>query len=123
MIGQLDGDEKIPAVNANVAAAAVREFVSRQIDQDTQPAGFRDAEFLFSEAVRLPEIVGGLPSFAPHLVDEGHSGYSEDEIAGMAADQDNGFYWPARNRVIAWLLGRYFPKPRGCSISDVAPVT
>lgn len=54
-------------------------------------------------------MVDEFPTFAPGLLDSGHSGYSEDEIASMKRDQSNGFYWPARNEMIAWLLHRFFP--------------
>ena len=88
--------------------SSVEEFVRRQLPPDAQPEGFSDAVSLFSATARRPEIVEGFPSFAPHLVAGGHSGYSQQEIANLASDQANGFYWPARNRVIAWLLDRYF---------------
>lgn len=73
---------------------------------------YDDAIDLFSRISRSPELVGGFPSFAPHLLGGDHTGYSEIEIAAMEKDQASGFYWPARNEMIAWLLHRYFSQAR-----------
>ncbi|MBS0546242.1 MAG: class I SAM-dependent methyltransferase [Proteobacteria bacterium] len=89
-------------------ASAIEEFVRRQIAPSTSTHRFDDAVALFSGAARQPSLVGDFPSFAPHLLDTGHTGYSEAEIASMKRDQANGFYWPARNDMIGWLLQRYF---------------
>ncbi len=89
-------------------AFATEEFVRRQIAPAASPHRFEDAVALFSGAVRAPSLVDEFPSFAPHLLDSGHTGYSEAEIASMKRDQTSGFYWPARNDMIGWLLQRYF---------------
>jgi SAM-dependent methyltransferase len=93
-------------------ALTTEEFIRRQIAPAAAPARYDDAVALFSNAQRMPSMVEEFPTFAPELLDEGHSGYSEEEIASMKRDQTSGFYWPARNDMIAWLLRRHFPDAR-----------
>jgi ubiquinone/menaquinone biosynthesis C-methylase UbiE len=90
----------------------VDDIVGAQLSSAANASRFADAVELFSHAREAPKLVEGYPSFAPHLLGDGHTGYSEAEIASMERDQANGFYWPARNRTIGWLLARYFPHAR-----------
>lgn len=99
-------------VDVDQLAFETEELVRRQIDLSASPRRYEDAVALFSGAASLPALVDEFPTFAPHLLDSGHSGYSEAEIASMKRDQTSGFYWPARNDMIAWLLQRYFPNAK-----------
>ena len=47
--------------------------------------------------------------FCPEHLEDNPSGFSLDEIQLMEHQQQNSFYWIARNRTIAWLVQRYFP--------------
>jgi ubiquinone/menaquinone biosynthesis C-methylase UbiE len=94
------------------ATLPVEEIVRAQLSLQSDTTRFSDAVDLLAQAARPSKLVDGFPSFAPHLLGEGHTGYSETEIASMERDQSSGFYWPARNQTIAWLLARYFPKAR-----------
>ncbi|MEI6202636.1 MAG: class I SAM-dependent methyltransferase, partial [Enhydrobacter sp.] len=96
----------------NHLVSTIEEFVRRQIAPWAASARHDDAVALFSNALRTPSMVEEFPTFAPELLDEGHTGYSEEENASMKRDQTSGFYWPARNDMIAWLLRRHFPNAR-----------
>ncbi len=91
---------------------AIEDLVGQQIAPSAPSGRYDDAIELFSNALRAPSMVDEFPTFAPALLTEGHSGYSEEEIASMKRDQSSGFYWPARNDMIAWLLRRHFPNAR-----------
>lgn len=91
------------------STSQVQDIVREQLSPEQSPPRFADAVALFSEAARLPQLVDGYPSFAPHLLGDGHTGYTESEIAAMERAQASSFYWLGRNNMIAWLLQRYFP--------------
>ena len=91
------------------STSQIQDIVREQLSPEQSSPRFADAVALFSGAARLPQLVDGYPSFAPHLLGEGHTGYTEAEIAAMERAQANSFYWLGRNNMIAWLLQHYFP--------------
>ncbi len=97
---------------ASQSTSLVEHIVRVQLLPQQNSPRYADAVALFAGAARLPKLVDKYPSFAPHLLGEGHTGYSEAEIASMERDQAGSFYWFARNNTIGWLLQRYFPDAR-----------
>ncbi len=51
---------------------------------------------------------GEIPVFAPGLAEE-PGGYDPSAFAALAEIEDRNFWFRARNRLIAWALGAYFP--------------
>jgi len=94
------------------ATPSIEQIFRAQIAPTSDPRRFADAADLFSKASRMPAIVNGIPSFAPHLVDDARTGFSQIEIEEMEDSQRGSFYWKARNNTIAFLLSRYFPDCR-----------
>lgn len=63
-----------------------------------------------------PEAVGGFPAFAPELA-RGGAGYDPEHYDRLFALEASHFWFRARNRLIQWALGRYFPGARSfCEI-------
>lgn len=55
-----------------------------------------------------PQVMAGFPAFAPELARAG-SGYDPAHFAELAELESRNFWFRARNRLIAWALGRFFP--------------
>ena len=58
-----------------------------------------------------PPRIGGFPAFAPELA-QGASGYDPAHFAELARLEAGNFWFRARNRLLAWVLQRYFPGAR-----------
>jgi SAM-dependent methyltransferase len=58
-----------------------------------------------------PPRIGGFPAFAPELA-QGASGYDPAQFAELARLEAGNFWFRARNRLIAWAIGRYFSGAR-----------
>jgi SAM-dependent methyltransferase len=58
-----------------------------------------------------PPRIGGFPAFAPDLA-QGASGYDPAHFAELAQLEAGNFWFRARNRLITWAIGRYFPGAR-----------
>ena len=58
-----------------------------------------------------PPLIGGYPAFAPELA-PGASGYDPAHFAELARLEAGNFWFRARNRLIAWAIGRYFSGAR-----------
>jgi SAM-dependent methyltransferase len=56
-------------------------------------------------------MLAGFPAFAPELAQAG-SGYDASNFAELAELESRNFWFVARNRLITWALGRYFPGAR-----------
>lgn len=58
-----------------------------------------------------PATRDGFPVFAPHLADH-NSLFDTKSFSGLAAAEESSFWFPPRNRLIAWALGKYSPEAR-----------
>ncbi|HKA42651.1 MAG TPA: class I SAM-dependent methyltransferase [Burkholderiales bacterium] len=58
-----------------------------------------------------PPRIAGFPAFAPELA-HGTDGYDPAFYAEFARVEAGNFWFRARNRLIVWALGRYFPEAR-----------
>ena len=58
-----------------------------------------------------PAARDGFPVFAPHLADH-NSLFDAKSFGGLAAAEESSFWFPPRNRLIAWALKKYFPEAR-----------
>jgi SAM-dependent methyltransferase len=56
-------------------------------------------------------MIDGFRSFAPALASE-NEGFREEYFAELAALEPSSFWFRARNELILWALGRYFPEAR-----------
>ena len=83
------------------------ELVTHQVSAHDAPARYADALDLFNSASQRAELVERYPSFAPYFLDHAYSGFSATEMQVMEENQ-NSFYWVARNRMISWLIQKYF---------------
>jgi SAM-dependent methyltransferase len=73
----------------------------------------------------VPPERDGIPLLAPELADEAPSGFDAEVFAQLADIEAQSFWFVARNRLIAWALGRYFPAARsmlevGCGTGFVS---
>jgi SAM-dependent methyltransferase len=55
-----------------------------------------------------PQKLEGFPAFAPELA-RAEAGYDPANFAALAELEARNFWFRARNRLIVWALGRYFP--------------
>ena len=55
-----------------------------------------------------PEVIDGVTAFAPALASESE-GFREDFFAELAALEPASFWFRARNQLIVWSIGTYFP--------------
>lgn len=55
--------------------------------------------------------MAGFPAFAPELA-HAESGYDPTHYSALAGLESRNFWFRARNRLIVWALGRYFPGAR-----------
>ena len=58
-----------------------------------------------------PPRIGGFPAFAPELA-RAEAGYDPAHFAALAELEARNFWFRARNKLISWALGRYFPGAR-----------
>jgi SAM-dependent methyltransferase len=56
-----------------------------------------------------PEQVDGFIAWSPELA-EGNSGFNSQNFAGLAQAEAEHFWFRARNQLILWALGKYFPE-------------
>lgn len=75
-----------------------------------------------------PERIDGFPAFAPELARAG-AGFDAGHFSGLAELEARNFWFRARNRLIVWALGRFFPAARsvlevgcgtGCVLAGIA---
>ena len=71
-------------------------------------AGFTGASWRCPRCGFEPQRVAGFPAFAPELARAG-TGYDPAHFAELAELESRNFWFRARNRLIVWALGRYFP--------------
>jgi len=58
-----------------------------------------------------PQVLGGFPAFAPELA-HAEEGYDPAHFSALAELESRNFWFRARNRLIVWALGRFFPGAR-----------
>jgi SAM-dependent methyltransferase len=58
-----------------------------------------------------PPTLAGFPAFAPELA-HAEEGYDPVHFSALAELESRNFWFCARNRLIVWALGRYFPDAR-----------
>jgi len=58
-----------------------------------------------------PQVLGGFPAFAPELA-HAEEGYDPAHFSALAELESRNFWFRARNRLIVWALGHYFPGAR-----------
>lgn len=74
-------------------------------------AGFSGPDWRCPKCSYEPVRIGGYPAFAPDHA-QGASGYDPAQFAELARLESANFWFRARNRLIAWAIGRYFPAAR-----------
>lgn len=74
-------------------------------------AGFSGDAWRCPQCGYEPSRIGGYPAFAPEHA-RGASGYDPAQFAELARLEAGNFWFRARNRLIAWAIGRYFPGAR-----------
>ncbi len=74
-------------------------------------AGFTGDTWRCSQCGFEPQILEGFPAFAPELA-HAEEGYDPAHFPALAALESRNFWFRARNRLIVWVLGRYFPGAR-----------
>jgi SAM-dependent methyltransferase len=57
----------------------------------------------------VPTVVDGHRAFAPEIADE-NAGFSSAYFENLAAKESGYFWFEARNDLICWALGKYFPQ-------------
>jgi SAM-dependent methyltransferase len=70
-----------------------------------------DDEWACPDCGNRPPLIDGFRSFAPALASE-NEGFREDYFAELAALEPSSFWFRARNELILWAIGRYFPDAR-----------
>jgi SAM-dependent methyltransferase len=58
-----------------------------------------------------PEVLDGFVAWAPDLA-KNYEGFPPESFAGLAAVEAENFWFRARNQLIVWALGKYFPEFR-----------
>ena len=74
-------------------------------------AGFTGDKWLCPQCGFEPQVLGGFPAFAPELA-HAEEGYDPAHFSALAGLESRNFWFRARNRLIIWALGRYFPGAR-----------
>ncbi len=74
-------------------------------------AGFTGDTWRCSQCGFEPQILGGFPAFAPELA-HAEEGYDPAHFSALAELESRNFWFRARNRLIVWTLGRFFPGAR-----------
>jgi len=71
-------------------------------------AGFARDSWLCPQCGFEPQALAGFAAFAPELAHAGE-GYDPAHFSALAELESRNFWFRARNRLIVWALGRYFP--------------
>lgn len=58
-----------------------------------------------------PQVMAGFPAFAPELA-RAEAGFDPANFSELAGLESRNFWFRARNRLIIWALGRFFPGAR-----------
>jgi SAM-dependent methyltransferase len=74
-------------------------------------AGFSGTDWRCARCGYEPARIGGYPAFAPEHA-QGAAGYDPAQFAELARLESANFWFRARNRLIAWAIGRHFPAAR-----------
>jgi len=74
-------------------------------------AGFTGDTWRCSQCGFEPQVLGGFPAFAPELA-HAEEGYDPAHFSALAELESRNFWFRARNRLIIWALGRFFPGAR-----------
>ena len=74
-------------------------------------AGFASERWLCPQCGFEPQLLAGFPAFAPELA-HAEEGYDPAHFSALAELEARNFWFRARNRLIVWALGRYFPASR-----------
>jgi len=74
-------------------------------------AGFTGDNWQCPQCGFEPQVLGGFPAFAPELA-HAKEGYDPAHFSALAGLESRNFWFRARNRLIVWALGRYFPGAR-----------
>jgi len=74
-------------------------------------AGFEGGDWRCPQCGSEPAALAGFPAFAPELA-RAEAGYDSTNFAALAELEARNFWFRARNRLIVWALGRYFPGAR-----------
>lgn len=73
--------------------------------------GFAGERWLCPQCGFEPSILAEFPAFAPELA-HAEEGYDPAHFSALAELEARNFWFRARNRLIIWALGRYFPAAR-----------
>jgi SAM-dependent methyltransferase len=71
-------------------------------------ASFAGDKWLCPECGFEPPLLAGVPAFAPELA-RAEEGYDPAHFSALAELESRNFWFRARNRLIIWALGQYFP--------------
>ena len=71
-------------------------------------AGFSGDKWRCPECGFEPQVLRGIPAFAPELA-HAQEGYDPAHFSELAELESHNFWFRTRNRLIVWALGRYFP--------------
>jgi SAM-dependent methyltransferase len=74
-------------------------------------AGYEGSGWRCTQCGFEPQLVSGFPAFAPELA-FAEAGYDPAHFSELAGLEERNFWFRARNRLIVWALGRYFPGAR-----------
>jgi SAM-dependent methyltransferase len=74
-------------------------------------SGFASDRWLCPQCGFEPAILAGYPAFAPELA-HAEEGYDPAHFSALAELEAGNFWFRARNRLIIWALGHYFPGAR-----------
>ncbi len=74
-------------------------------------AGWSGGSWRCPQCGSEPATLAGFPAFAPELA-RAEAGYDPANFAALAELESRNFWFRARNRLIVWALGRYFPGAR-----------
>jgi len=69
---------------------------------------FEADDFCCSVCGHSPEVHDGHPAFAPELA-AGYDGFKAKFFDRLAVLEDGNFWFESRNRLLIWVLRRYFP--------------
>lgn len=89
----------------------------------TCSARFKSSEWYCRLCGDVPTIIDGFPAFAPELA-QASEGFRSEYFSQLAGVEERNFWFRARNRLILWALGRYYPRARtmleiGCGTGQV----
>lgn len=75
------------------------------------PPGGAGTDWLCPRCGFEPQLTAGFPAFAPELA-RAEAGYDPALFSTLAGLESRNFWFRARNRLIVWALGRFFPGAR-----------